>query len=41
MDIPEVNLADFVFEHASEYPDSPALVCGMTGRQVTILYPVT
>jgi len=35
VDIPEVNLADFVFEHASEYPDSPALVCGMTGRQYT------
>ena len=33
MDIPEVNLADFVFENANEYSDSPALVCGMTGRQ--------
>ena len=35
MDIPEVNLADFVFENASQYADTPALVCGMTGRNYT------
>ena len=35
MDIPEVNLADYVFENASEYSNNPALVCGMSGRQYT------
>ena len=35
IEIPEVNLADFVFENVSHYPDNTALVCGMTGRQYT------
>ena len=35
VDIPEVNLADFVFENALEYSDNPALVCGITGNQYT------
>jgi len=35
VNIPEMNLADFVFEDASKYPDNTALVCGMTGRQYT------
>ena len=30
-----MNIADFVFEDASQYPDNTALVCGMTGRQYT------
>ena len=35
MDIPEVNLTDFVFGNALEYSDNPALVCGITGNQYT------
>ena len=33
--IPEVNVADFVWTHVSSYPNTTALVCGMTGRQYT------
>jgi len=33
--IPEVNVADFVWTHVASYPNSTALVCGMTGRQYT------
>ena len=33
--IPECNVADFVWKDAASYPDEPALVCGMTGRQYT------
>jgi len=32
VEIPETNLADFVWENVEEYSDKPALVCGMTGR---------
>ena len=35
VDIPEQNVADFVFEHVDQYGDLPALVCGMSGRQYT------
>ena len=35
VDIPELNLTDYVFEHAAQYPEVPALVCGMTGRTYT------
>ena len=33
--IPEMNVADYVWTNAAEYPDNVALVCGMTGRQYT------
>lgn len=33
--IPEMNLADYVWEHASARPEAVALVCGMTGRSYT------
>jgi len=33
--IPEVNLADYVWENVDQYSDNTALVCGMTGRQYT------
>lgn len=33
--IPEVNLADFVWEHVDQYPAAIAVVCGMTGRSYT------
>ena len=35
VDIPEQNVADFVFANVDEYGDLPALCCGMTGRQYT------
>jgi len=35
MTIPEVNVADYVWTNAANYPDNVALVCGMTGRQYT------
>ena len=35
MDIPEVNVADYVWIHAASYPDNVAICCGMTGRQYT------
>jgi len=35
VEIPEVNVADYVWSHAADYPDNVALVCGMTGRQYT------
>ena len=30
-----MNVADYVWTNAAEYPDNVALVCGMTGRQYT------
>merc|ERR1719319_1323023 len=33
--IPEVTLADYVWENVDQYSDNTALVCGMTGRQYT------
>ena len=33
--IPEMNVADYVWTHAANYPDNVALVCGMSGRQYT------
>ena len=35
VDIPEQNVADFVFANVDHYGDLPALCCGMTGRQYT------
>ena len=35
VDIPEQNVADFVFADVDKYGDLPALCCGMTGRQYT------
>ena len=35
VEIPEQNVADFVFANVDEYGDLPALCCGMTGRQYT------
>jgi len=32
VEIPETNLADFVWENVEQHGDNPALVCGMTGR---------
>lgn len=32
VDIPETNLANFVWENMEHYADKEALVCGMTGR---------
>ena len=32
MTIPEVNVADYVWQNVAEYSDNTALVCGMTGR---------
>ena len=32
VEIPETNLADFVWENMEHYADKEALVCGMTGR---------
>jgi len=33
--IPEVNVADFVWEHVEHFGTNQALVCGMTGRSYT------
>jgi len=35
VEIPEVNLADFVLEDAMKFKDNVALMCGMTGRHFT------
>jgi len=32
IEIPAVALTDFVFEHAADYGDKPALIDGPTGR---------
>merc|ERR1712012_759006 len=33
VEIPETNLADFVWQNVDKWPENVALVCGMTGRQ--------
>jgi len=33
--IPEINLADYVWQNVNKWPENVALVCGMTGRQYT------
>ena len=35
VEIPETNLADFVWQNVDKWPENVALVCGMTGRQYT------
>ena len=35
VEIPEVNLADFVWKDVEKWPERTALVCGMTGREYT------
>lgn len=35
VEIPEVNLADYVWKNVDEYPENVALVCGLTDRQYT------
>ena len=35
IDIPEVPLQDYLFEHASRWPDKPALIDGPTDRIIT------
>jgi len=33
--IPEINLADYVWRDVEKWPERPALICGMTGREYT------
>lgn len=35
VDIPECNMADFVWRDVDKWPEHVALVCGLTGRQYT------
>jgi len=35
VEIPEINLADYVWQDVHKIPDNVALVCGMTGRSYT------
>merc|ERR1712150_363027 len=35
VEIPETNLADFVWQNVDKWPENVALVCGVTGRQYT------
>jgi len=35
VEIPETNLADFVWQNVDKWPENVALVCGLTGRQYT------
>jgi len=35
VDIPEMNLADYVWKDVEKWPERTALVCGMTGREYT------
>lgn len=35
VEIPEVNLADFVWKDVDKWPERTALICGMTGREYT------
>jgi len=35
VEIPEINLADYVWKDVDKWPERTALVCGMTGREYT------
>lgn len=35
VEIPEIDLASFVWKDVDQWPDKTALICGMTGRQYT------
>ena len=35
VEVPEVNLSDYVWKDVEQWPDNVALVCGMTGREYT------
>ena len=35
VDIPDIGIADYVFEHAASRGDKPALIDGPTGRTLT------
>jgi hypothetical protein len=35
LEIPSSDVTSFVFEHADEYPDRPAMVEGPSGRVLT------
>lgn len=35
VEIPEINLADYVWKNVNKWPENVALVCGLTGRQYT------
>ncbi|TRY77011.1 hypothetical protein TCAL_06363 [Tigriopus californicus] len=35
VELPECNLADFVWKNVHQWPDNIAMICGMTGRQYT------
>src|SRR6478672_6052960 len=35
VEIPDIDITSYVFEHAAEHPDKPALIDGPSGRVLT------